>query len=253
MLCLLGVFVEEPTRQTTTSRLFSSMKKLFIFVSTLFLSGCTLYAEATCQAELLQAAQNQANDSMREAWKNGSENHTQPVNVVAAPDGSMAVAQNLPREIVMLPDRTLGLSGGTQITIVQAAPQPTPLPTVAPQDSRIQTLVNGIDHIETTAILPEHLVVDQLDAIKKIADNGTLIAQQRFAVEQYKINSDAQLEWLRIAKGFTLWGFLFSVPFLLTVYWIIANFCRGWREWQKDKLEYRQKEIEAAERITRSE
>ena len=137
--------------------------------------------------------------------------------------------------------------------LTPAMPQPTPLPPVAPQDSRIQTTVDGIDHIETKAILPEHLVVDQLDAIKKIADNGTLIAQQRFAVEQYKINSEAELEWLRIAKSFTLWGFLFSVPFLLTFYYIFANLAKGWREWQKDKLEYRQKEIEAAERITRSE
>ena len=74
--------------------------------------------------------------------------------------------------------------------LTPAMPQPTPLPPVAPQDSRIQTTVDGIDHIETKAILPEHLVVDQLDAIKKIADNGTLIAQQRFAVEQYKINPE---------------------------------------------------------------
>ncbi len=75
----------------------------------------------------------------------------------------------------------------TMITVIQ---QPTPLPTVARLCRRIpaiQTIVNGIDHIETKAILPEHLVVDQLDAIKEIADNGTLIAQQRFAVRQYKI------------------------------------------------------------------
>ena len=228
------------------------MKKILI-LAIILLGGCTPYADATCQTELIQAAQEQAQNSMREAWQNGKENKQQPVSIITAPDGSLAVAQNLPREIVMLPDRTLGLSGGTQITILQAAPQPTPLPTVAPQDSRIQTTVDGIDHIETKAILPEHLVVDQLDAIKKIADNGTLIAQQRFAVEQYKINSEAELEWLRIAKSFTLWGFLFSVPFLLTFYYIFANLAKGWREWQKDKLEYRQKEIEAAERITRSE
>ena len=229
------------------------MKKSVIFALALFVSGCTPYAEATCQAELIQAAQEQARNSMREAWRNGSETKEQPVNMITGADGSMAFAQNVPRQIIMLPNRELGLSGGTQITVIQAV-QPTPLPTVAPpQDSRIQTTVDGIDHIETKAILPEHLVVDQLDAIKKIADNGTLIAQQRFAVEQYKINSDAQLEWFRIAKGFTLWGFLFSVPFLMTMYWIVANFFRGWREWQKDKLEYRQKEIEAAERITRSE
>ena len=228
------------------------MKKILI-LAIILLGGCTPYAEATCQTELIQAAQEQAQNSMRAAWQHGTEGKPQPVNVVAAPDGSLAFAQNLPREIITLSNGTLGLSVGTQITIVQAAPQPMPLPTVAPQDSRIQTTVNGIDHIETKAILPERLAVDQLDAIKKIADNGTLIAQQRFAVEQYKINSDAQLEWLRIAKGFTLWGFLFSIPFLLTLYWIAGNIAKGWRSWQKDKLEYKQKELETAERITRSE
>lgn len=224
---------------------------IIVVIAVLF--GCTPYASAdvrTC--DLVQAAQNQAKDSMRQAWQQGTENREQPVNALVGTNGEVALTQNAPQQIVRFADGSVGLSKPqTMITIIQ---QPTPLPTpapIAPQDSRIQTTVDGIDHIETKAILPEHLVVDQLDAIKKIADNGTLIAQQRFAVEQYKINSDAQLEWLRIVKGFTLWGFLFSIPFIATVYWIVSQVVKGWLGWQQTKLDYRQKEIETAERLTR--
>lgn len=203
----------------------------------------------TCS--LIQAAQDQARDSMRQAWQQGTEAKPQPVNTLIGANGEIALTQNAPQQIVRLADGSVGLSKPqTLITIIQP---PTPLPTVAPPaplDSRIQTIVNGIDHIETKAILPEHLVVDQLDAIKKIADNGTLIAQQRFAVEQYRINSDAQLEWLRIVKGFTLWGFLFSIPFITTLYWIISQTVKGWLGWQKEKLAYKQKELEVVEKIT---
>ncbi|GAK59400.1 hypothetical protein U27_06384 [Candidatus Vecturithrix granuli] len=210
----------------------------------------TASSQAYVDPALIQAAQEQAKDSMREAWRQGAENKVQPVNTLVGPDGTVVMTQNAPKQIVTYPDGSLGLSRSqTMITVIQ---QPTPLPitTIVPQDSRIQTIVNGIDHIETKAILPEHLVVDQLDAIKEIADNGTLIAQQRFVVEQYKINSDAQLEWLRITKSFVLWGFLFSIPFILTFYWITRNIAVGWRNWQKEVLEFKQRELESAERIT---
>lgn len=189
---------------------------------------------------------------MRQAWQQGAEAKPQPVNTLIGANGEIALTQNAPQQIVRLADGSVGLSKPqTLITIIQP---PTPLPTVAPPaplDSRIQTIVNGIDHIETKAILPEHLVVDQLDAIKKIADNGTLIAQQRFAVEQYRINSEAQLEWLRIVKSFTLQGFLCSIPFVFAVYWVVSQAVKGWLGWQKEKLAHKQKELEIAERITR--
>jgi hypothetical protein len=211
-------------------------------------------SQAHVDPALIQAAQDQAKDSMREAWRQGAEEKIQPVNTLVGQDGTVVLTQNAPKQIVTFPDGSIGLSKSqTMITVIQ---QPTPLPTVAPlvpQDSRIQTIVNGIDHIETKAILPEHLVVDQLDAIKEIADNGTLIAQQRFAVEQYKINSDAQLEWLRITKSFVLWGFLFSIPFIVTMYWIVRNVTVGWRNWQKEVLEFKQKELESVERMTMSD
>ena len=211
----------------------------------------TTSPQAQIDPALIRAAQDQAQESMRNAWQQNAENKVQPVNSLVGPDGTLVFTQNAPKQIVTLPDGTLGLSKSqTMITVIQ---QPTPLPTVAPQDSRIQTIVNGIDHIETKAILPEHLVVDQLDAIKKIADNGTLIAQQRFAVEQYKINSEAQLEWLRITKSFVLWGFVFSIPFILTIYWITRNITIGWRNWQKDVYELQQKQYDTADRITMAE
>lgn len=237
---------------------------IFILAIVVFFSGnvIVLAEVAPCQSQetvssqvhvdpaLIQAAQEQAQDSMREAWRQGSEEKAQPVNTLVGPDGTLILTQNAPKQIVTYPDGSLGLSKSqTMITVIQQ-PTPMPIPTVIPQDSRIQTTVNGIDHIETKAILPEHLVVDQLDAIKKIADNGALIAQQRFAVEQYKINSESQLEWLRITKSFVLWGFLFSIPFILTIYWITRNIALGWKNWQKEIFEFKQRELESAERIT---
>lgn len=189
---------------------------------------------------------------MRQAWQQGTEAQTQPVNALLGANGEVVLSQNAPRVITQLADGSLGLSRQhTTITIIQ---QPTPLPTVAPpepQDSRIQTVVNGVDHIETKAILPERLAVEQLEAIKQIADNGTLIAQQRFAVEQYKINSDAQLEWLRIVKSFTLQGFLCSIPFVFAVYWVVSQAVKGWLGWKKEKFAHERKELEIAERINR--
>ena len=201
------------------------------------------------QHYLFQAAQEKAQDTMRRAWQQGTEHKDQPVDTLLGADRSLAIVQNAPRRITTFADGSLGLTPvHTTITVIQ---QPTPLPTLVPQDSRIQTTVNGVDNIETKAILPERLGVDQLEAIKKIADNGTLIAQQRFAVEQYRINSEAQLEWLRISKSFVLWGFLFSIPFLLTLHWIGRNILAGWRDWQNARMEYKLKEWETSERIVR--
>lgn len=139
------------------------------------------------------------------------------------------------------------LPSSSQTTIMIFQP-PTPLPKVEPQDSQIHTIINGIDQIETKAILPEHLGVDQLEAMKKIADNGTMIAQQRLAVEQYRIDSTSKVEWLRLSKGFVLWGLLLSIPFLITISWIARNVLRGWRDWQRDRLTYKLQELESLER-----
>lgn len=241
-LCILAIVIFPPGTLITQAEVGPSR------------SEETDSSQAHVDPALIQAAQDQAKDSMREAWRQGAEEKIQPVNTLVGQDGTVVLTQNAPKQIVTFPDGSIGLSKSqTMITVIQ---QPTPLPTVAPlvpQDSRIQTIVNGIDHIETKAILPEHLVVDQLDAIKEIADNGTLIAQQRFAVEQYKINSDAQLEWLRITKSFVLWGFLFSIPFIVTMYWIVRNVTVGWRNWQKEVLEFKQKELESVERMTMSD
>lgn len=229
-----------------------SRKKIYgVVISGIFCVSTAANA-GTQTCSLIQAAQDQAKDSMRQAWQQGAEDKVQPVNTLIGENGEIVFSQNAPRVITQLADGSLGLS--RQHTTIMIIQQPTPLPTVAPPaplDSRIQTTVDGIDHIETKAILPENLAVDQLDAIKKIADNGTLIAQQRFAVEQYRINSDAQLEWLRIVKSFTLQGFLCSIPFAFAMYWVVSQAVKGWLGWQKEKLTHKQKELEIAERITR--
>lgn len=203
-------------------------------------------ARAEVDEALIQEALHQAGASMQEAWKQGTEGDTQPIQTVVGEDGTMALAQNVPKRSIRRSDGTLDISDShTTITIIQ---QPTPVPQTPPQDTRIQTTVNGLDNIETRAVLPENLVVDQLETVKKIADNGVLIAQQRFALEQHSMNSQTAVEKLRITRGLVLWGFLLAVPLLLTCYWMVRNAVIGWRKWQKEQLDHKLKELESIER-----
>ncbi len=163
--------------------------------------------------------------------------------------------KRIPRES---PTHAESVSGWTQPALPPAHPQPSthivifeapiPIATVAALESKIDTTVNGIDNIETKAILPENLSVEQLEAVKKITDNGTLIAQQRLGLEQFQLDTSTQLSRLRVVKGLVLWGLLFSIPTLLTLYWIVRNIALGWREWQQEKLSYTLKELERVER-----
>lgn len=146
-----------------------------------------------------------------------------------------------------------GVYRPSETTNIMVIPAPVVQAPSEPQQSGIATTINGIDQIETKAILPESLVVDQLDAVKKIVDNGTLIAQQRFAVEQYKINSEAGLEYLRIVKSFILWGFILSIPFVWTVYWIGRQALQGWHILHQERLAYKIEELKSSERIVRGD
>ncbi|MCP4403362.1 MAG: hypothetical protein GY801_39400 [bacterium] len=205
------------------------------------------YANAEVSSDAIEAAREQAEASMRAAWRKGREDERQPLNKVVGPDGSIVLTRNAPRQIVTLPNGEPGLSDRhTTITVIQP---PTPPPVTPPQNTSIQTTVNGIDRIETQAILPELLAVDQLEAVKKIADNGTLIAQQRFGLEQYKINQEMELEYLRLVKNFVLWGFLASIPFIVASYWILKNVFSGYRTLQKDQREFKLKEDEVSHRV----
>ncbi|PIE33025.1 hypothetical protein CSA56_13300 [candidate division KSB3 bacterium] len=178
-------------------------------------------AQAAVDTSLISAARQKANNAALQSWRQGTEGEIQPVTKTVGTDGTIVLAQNTPRELEIKPNGELGITDRhTTITVIHP---PSPPPVKAPQDTRIQTVVNGVDQIETRAILPEHLVVDQLDAVKKIADNGTRIAQQRFGLEQYKIQEELKLEYLNIVKSFVLWGFLMSIPFLLTGYWILQR------------------------------
>ena len=216
------------------------------------------YANAEVSPDLIRAAQEQADASMRQAWRQGSEHYTQPIDKLVGSDGSVVLAQNAPRQITMVNGEP-GLSDRhTTITVIQPVPtpvptprpRPSPLPTPIPkQETRIQTDINGIDEIGTRVVLPEDLGVEQLEAVEKIAENGTLIAQQRFGLEQYKINQGMELEYLKIVKSFVLWGFLASIPFLFTSYWILKNMLSGYQSLQKDLREYKLKELETSERV----
>jgi hypothetical protein len=204
-------------------------------------------ADADVNSSDIRSAQSQAESSMMRAWQQGSEDEQQPVSTLLGAEGSVLLAQNAPRQIITLPNGEPGLSDRhTTITVIQ---QPTPIPVMPPQKTSIQTTVNGIDRIETQAVLPEQLAVDQLEAVKKIADNGTLIAQQRFGLEQYKINQDMELEYLRLIKSFVLWGLLVSIPFLFTTSWILKNVFSGYRSLKNDLHDYRLKEQEVSDRV----
>jgi len=133
-------------------------------------------------------------------------------------------------------------------TTIQILQQPAPLATVAPLTTRIKTTINGIDQIETQAVLPSELEVKQLDAVKKIADNGVIIAQQRLGLEQRDITARTALASLSIWKHFVLWGLVLSIPFLMTIFWMIRRMALGWHSWQQDKLDYKLKELASAER-----
>ncbi len=195
---------------------------------------------------ILHAAQQQADDATLQSWKQGTEDTIQPVVKTVGRDGTVVLAQNNPRVLEIKPNGELGLNDRhTTITVIQPTPPP---PVNVPQQTRIQTVVNGIDQIETRAMLPEHLVVDQLEAVKKIADNGTLIAQQRFALAQYQLNQDASLEYLRIVKSFVLWGFLASIPFLLTGYWITQRMLTSIKSLTQQRLNFQLKKLESEER-----
>ena len=123
-----------------------------------------------------------------------------------------------------------------------------PIQSAEPQDTRIQTTVEGIDHIQTKAILSGNLAAEQLETVKKIVTNGTSIAEKRLELERIKINSEKNLELLRIAQSFILWGFVASIPFIVTLYWILKNILRAYHMLQKEELEYKLKELESAER-----
>jgi hypothetical protein len=219
---------------------------LLLFGILVVLVALEYYAKAAEFAPLVQAAKQQADHATLQSWKHGTEDKAQPVIRTVGADGTVVLAQNNPRELEMKPNGELGLNHRhTTITVIQPTPSP---PMKALHDTRIQTVVNGVDQVETRAILPEHLVVDQLEAVKKIADNGTLIAQQRFALEQYQLNQDASLEYLRIVKSFILWGFLLSIPFLLTGYWILQRILSGVKSLTRQRLEFQLKRLESEER-----
>ena len=190
----MGGVLGRPTLQNTQNSPSCQMKKFIICIILVF-RACTPYSQAACQTELIQAAQQQAKDSMREAWQNGTEAKEQPVETLTAPDGSVALVKNLPREIVMLPNRELGLSGGTQITVVQApapAPQPTPEPT--PEPSKV-ILRSNITEGEISAVvaISGDPGEEQMSAVEKVSTNHKNLAEEMLDLAWGKVVSSALL------------------------------------------------------------
>lgn len=190
----MGGVLGRPTFQDTLASPFCQMKK-FIFCILLFCRACTPYSQAACQTELIQAAQQQARDSMREAWRNGTEAKEQPVNRMTGADGSVAFAQNVPRQIVMLPNRELGLSGGTQITVVQAAqptPQPTPQPTQEPSKVILRSNITE-GEISAVVAISGDPGEEQMSAVEKVSTNHKNLAEEMLDLAWGKVVSSALL------------------------------------------------------------
>ncbi|MCP4459567.1 MAG: hypothetical protein GY816_16320 [Cytophagales bacterium] len=94
--------------------------------------------------------------------------------------------------------------------------------------------------------------------------NGKVIAEQRLGLEQHRINTDAantqyainteaQLEHFRIVQSFTLWGFLLSIPLVIILLKAIKWGFGEWKALSKMKIEYKLKEIAAAEKLVATE
>jgi len=207
---------------------------------------CETSAAFRVDPELLKQAKIKAEESMRLAWKNGTERDEQPVMKIEGKDGTIVLAQNTPRRFIPLPDGTLGMSDAkTVVTIIPpSAPRSAEnASAAAPAEFRMGII--GADQIQTMTILPQTLSSEQAAAIHNMTETGVLLAQQRFAIEQFRIQSDAELAYLRITRNFTLWGVLVSIPFLLTISWIVKNAAISLHSWQRENQELRLRQQQA--------
>lgn len=122
------------------------------------------------------------------------------------------------------------------------------LPPEIPVETGIQTIIEGVDDFETRVIFPQQITQEQLDFAKYIIENNASIFRQRLTIEQQRIHSEVELEYLRIFKNLLLWGVFLSIPLSLTVYWIFKNLSKEYRALQQQKFDYKLKELESAER-----
>ncbi len=207
---------------------------------------CESSATFHVDPELLKQAKTLAETSMRTAWKNGTEGEEQPVLKLVGTDGTVVLAQNAPRRLVPLPDGTLGMSAiKTIVTIIPPSASRASLPTDAQEPAEFRMGIIGTDQIRTMTILPQQLSTEQADVIRNMTETGVALAQQRFAIEQFRIQADTELAWLRITRNFILWGLLVSIPFILTMYWMAKNMAVGLHGWQKENAEQRLKQQRA--------
>ncbi|GAK49485.1 hypothetical protein U14_00707 [Candidatus Moduliflexus flocculans] len=201
-------------------------------------------------SELLEQARTLAEAAMQKAWKDGTEGEEQPVIKLVGKDGSIVLAQNTPRRLVPLPDGTLGMSATKTIVTIIPPSASRPVATTdvkkgAENPAEFRMGIIGPDQIQTMTILPQQLSSDQAEVIRNMTDTGLALVQQRFAIEQFRIQADTELAYLRIMRNFALWGVLVSIPFLLTIYWMAKNTAIGVHSWQKDLQEYHLRQQQA--------
>ena len=240
----------------------SRYSRLRIFWSCLF--ACQIFAffqnSAAFQADpqLLKHAKALADISMRQAWENGTTGEEQPIIKLVGQDGTIVLAQNAPRRFIPLPDGTFAMSAAnTTITIIPPTASRASATTGGARDAgkpaEFRMEMNGTDQIQTMMALPSQLSPEQADAIRHAAATGAALAQQRFAIEQFRIQADTEQDYLRITRNFTLYGVIVSIPFLLTIYWIAKHAASGMHSWQKEDQEYRLRQQQAEHEFTLKE
>lgn len=197
-------------------------------------------------ADLLDLVAQQADQVMRQAWRVGKEDQEQPVQAILGQNGTLVLAKHAPRRIVTLPDGSLGLNDArTTITVLPAA---TARPFASQPNTQMPTQIKRSPQGATELLLSDELVAEQTQLITKITEHDTLLAQQQFALEQYKISTAAKLERLRIVLRFIVWCLLVSIPLLGTFYWGLKNIWHAYHALQKEKLVYQLQELASAER-----
>ena len=78
-----------------------------------------------------------------------------------------------------------------------------------PAGTGIETVIKGIEDVETHIILRGRTSPEQSEVVKKILENNLSLLQQHFNIERQRIDSEAELEYLRIFKKF-FYGEFFS-------------------------------------------
>ena len=187
------------------------MKKLVILAIAFVLSICTPYYDAraaTCPV-ITQAQTQEVQDAVKDAMRVQNLSDRPQTMTVPVSDGVVTVE---PQRIATLPNGDVGLSHATVHTTLITQMLPTPAPIPEKQDVRTLFTVQGVDDIEIKGILPEALDENGLTAVQGMVQAGQFVAGQRLSLEQYQIQSEAELKKWGQLKSLLLWSLVLLIP-----------------------------------------